>query len=57
MNDKPSAAGGFFLIVAILAGFGIGAHFNVALVGAIAGTLVGTLIAIAIWLKDRRRPS
>ena len=56
MTDRPSAAGGFFLIIAILAGFALGAHFGAALFGAIAGTLVGTLIAIAIWLNDRRRP-
>ena len=55
MNDRPSAAGGFFLILAILAGFAIGAHLGVALLGAIAGTLVGTLIAILVWLKDRKR--
>ena len=55
MNDRPSAAGGFFLILAILAGFLLGAHFGVALFGAIAGTLVGTLIAVAVWLKDRKR--
>ena len=55
MNNRPSAAGGFFLILAILAGFAIGAHFGVALLGAIAGTLVGTVIAILVWLKDRKR--
>lgn len=55
MNDRPSAAGGFFLIVAILAGFAIGAHFGTALFGTLAGTLVGTLIAILVWLRDRKR--
>ena len=55
MTDRPSAAGGFFLIVAILAGFALGAHFGAALLGALAGTLVGSLIAVAIWLKDRKR--
>ncbi len=55
MTDRPSAAGGFFLILAILAGFGLGAHFGIALFGTLAGTLVGTLIAVAVWLKDRKR--
>ena len=57
MNDRPSAAGGFFLVLAIFAGFAIGAYLGMALVGAIAGTLVGTLIAILVWLKDRKRQS
>ncbi len=55
MTDRPSAAGGFFLIIAILAGFGLGVHYGQALTGTIAGTLVGTLVAIAVWLRDRRR--
>lgn len=55
MNDRSSTAGGFFLILAILAGFGIGVYGGQALLGTLAGTLVGTLIAIAVWLKDRKR--
>ena len=55
MNDRPSTAGGFFLILAILVGFGIGVYGGQALLGTLAGTLVGTLIAIAVWLKDRKR--
>ena len=57
MNDKTSAAGGFFLVLAIFVGFAIGAYLGMALVGALAGTLVGTLIAILVWLKDRKRQS
>ena len=55
MNNRPSTAGGFFLILAILAGFGVGVYGGQALLGTLAGTLVGTLIAIAVWLKDRKR--
>ena len=55
MNDRPSAAGGFFLIVAILVGFGLGAWQGQQLLGSIAGTLVGIAIAVAVWLKDRKR--
>ena len=58
MTDRPNTtAGGFFLIIAILVGFGIGASQGQQLLGAIAGTLVGTAIAVAIWLRDRKRPS
>ena len=55
MTDRPSAAGGFFLILAILVGFGLGTAYGAALFGTLAGTLVGTAIAIAVWLKDRKR--
>lgn len=57
MNDRPSTAGGFFLIIAILAGFAVGVYGGQALLGTIAGTLVGTLIAIAVWLTNRKRSS
>ena len=55
MNDRPTTAGGFFLIIAILVGFALGVYGGQALLGTIAGTLVGTLIAVAVWLKDRKR--
>ncbi len=55
MNDRPTSAGGFFLIIAILAGFGVGVYGGQALLGTIVGTLVGSGIAVAVWLKDRRR--
>ena len=55
MNDRPTSAGGFFLILAILAGFGIGAYGGQALLGTVIGTGVGTLIAVAVWLRDRKR--
>ena len=55
MTDRPSAAGGFFLILAILAGFGLGVWQGQQLLGSIAGTLVGIAIAIWIWPRDRNR--
>ena len=55
MNDRPTTAGGFFLILAILAGFGIGIYEVQALLGTVIGTAVGTAIAVAVWLKDRKR--
>ena len=55
MTDQPTAAGGFFLIVAILAGFGVGAYGGQPLLGTIAGTLVGIALAVAVWLRDRNR--
>ena len=55
MSSSNPTAGGFFLVIAILVGFGIGASQGQQLLGAIAGTLVGTAIAVAVWLKDRNR--
>ena len=55
MTDRPSAAGGFFLIVAIIAGFFWGVGRGDPLGGALLGTLVGIAIAVAVWLVDRRR--
>lgn len=55
MTDQPTAAGGFFLIIAILAGFAAGAYGGQPLLGSIAGTLVGIAIAVVVWLRDRNR--
>jgi len=55
MSSTNPTAGGFFLIIAILVGFGIGASQGQQLLGAVAGTLVGTIIAVAMWLRDRNR--
>ena len=54
MTKRPSAAGGFFLIVAIIAGFVWGVLRGDPLGGALIGTLVGTVLAVIVWLLDRR---
>jgi hypothetical protein len=53
--SRPSASGGFFLIVAILAGFAIGSGIGRALEGSLVGLGVGIAAAVATWLVDRRR--
>ena len=55
MDKRPTAAGGFFLILAILTGFAIGAMRGEVVVGTMLGTLVGIVIAVVVWLLDRRR--
>lgn len=55
MTSPTPNAGGFFLIAAILIGFGVGVSLGQPVAGALAGTLVGAAIAVAIWLVDRRR--
>lgn len=55
MASRSPAAGGFFLILAILAGFVLGVTLGRPLEGVLLGTLGGTAIAILVWLVDRRK--
>jgi membrane associated rhomboid family serine protease len=55
MVRRNHTAGGFFLVVAILAGFVWGAMSGLPVHGAIIGTMVGILLAVVVWLVDRRR--
>ena len=54
MQQRPRAAGGFFLMAAILIGFGWGVWQGVPLLGALVGSAVGILFAVTTWLVDRR---
>ena len=53
--DGQRVSGGFFLMAAILIGFGWGVAKGDPMKGALIGTGVGIAIAIAIWLSDRAR--
>lgn len=55
MSERKSRAGGFFLMAAIMIGFGWGVAAGDPLGGALLGTLVGSASAILTWLVDRRR--
>ena len=54
MQRRPSAAGGFFLIVAILIGVAWGLWQGMLMLGALIGTAVGIAVSVATWLIDRR---
>ena len=54
MQTPNARAGGFFLIAPILAGFGIGLATGDAMRGTIIGTGIGIVLALAVWLLDRR---
>ena len=57
MTKRDPVAGGFFLIVALLAGLTWGVVNGAALGGAIIGLAVGIVLALGVWLVDRtRRP-
>ena len=55
MKRRTTHAGGFFLVLAIIGGFAWGAMSGLPVHGAIIGTLIGILLALAVWLLDRRR--
>ena len=55
MTTPTPKAGGFFLIVPILAGFLWGLTSGRAMQGAIVGLGVGLVLAILLWLVDRMR--
>lgn len=55
MARRNPTAGGFFLILSILGGFAWGAMSGLPVHGAIIGTLIGIVLALGVWLLDRRR--
>ena len=55
MTTPTPTAGGFFLILPIVAGFIWGLATGRAMQGAIIGLGIGLLLAVIIWLVDRRR--
>ena len=55
MPNRSPLAGGFFLILAIFAGFAIGIVNGQATIGVLVGTAVGAALALAVWALDRRR--
>jgi hypothetical protein len=54
-KQSQSRAGGFFIVLAIAIGAAVGVAAGQPSAGVIAGAAVGTVIAIAIWLRDRKR--
>ncbi len=55
MTNRPRAAGGFFLITAIIAGFIYGMTVGNASLWTVIGLAVGIVLALLTWLIDRRR--
>jgi hypothetical protein len=56
MPDRSTRAGGCFLTLFILAGFGLGLAINNPMKGILIGTGAGIVLAALVWLIDRRRP-
>ena len=54
--QRPTAkAGGCFLTLSILAGFVAGLAIGNPMEGVLAGTAIGALVAVILWLIDRRK--
>ena len=55
MARRNARAGGIFLMIGILGGFGWGIASGNAMLGVLAGTGAGIAAAVLLWLVDRRR--
>lgn len=53
--QRSPMAGGFLLLVAILVGFAVGIAIGNPVGGAMVGTIAGGVLALTVWLIDRRR--
>jgi len=55
MTKRATRAGGFFLMLCIVAGFPLGLAIGNPMKGILIGTGVGIALAVLLWLLDRRR--
>jgi hypothetical protein len=56
MTGRATQAGGFFLMLCIVAGFPLGLAIGNPMKGILIGTGAGIALAVLLWLLDRRRP-
>ncbi|WP_293881516.1 hypothetical protein [Sphingomonas sp.] len=56
MAQSPTntRSGGIFIAIGAFAGVFTGRHFGQPTIGFIAGLALGGLLALLLWLKDRR---
>jgi hypothetical protein len=55
MKTRSTQAGGLFLMLAIIAGTIWGVIAGNPMLGVLRGTGVGIVLALLVWLVDRRR--
>ncbi len=55
MARRNAQAGGIFLTIGILTGFGVGVASGNPMMGILIGTALGAVAAAVLWLVDRRR--
>jgi hypothetical protein len=54
-SDRPRFGGGIFLFLGLLIGSIVGIAMNEASIGMVAGFGIGGLLAILVWIFDRKR--
>ncbi|MBJ7253901.1 MAG: hypothetical protein JHD25_03900 [Sphingomonadaceae bacterium] len=54
-NNQPRFAGGIFIAFGLLIGAIIGIAMDQASAGTVIGMAIGTIIAVVIWIMDRKR--
>jgi hypothetical protein len=54
-NSPPRLAGGIFIALGLLIGAIIGVAMDQPSAGAVIGMAIGTVIAVAVWIMDRKR--
>jgi hypothetical protein len=52
--NRPTAAGGCLIALAIIAGVVVGAATHEPTIGILAGIAIGIAASVAVWLRDRR---
>ena len=56
MTRKPEPlGGGIFIVIGLFAGIFIGRSYGQISIGLLAGLVAGTVVALALWLWQRRR--
>ena len=54
-NNHPRLAGGIFVALGLLIGAILGVALDQPSAGLVIGMAVGSMIAVAVWLFDRKR--
>jgi hypothetical protein len=54
-NSQPRLAGGIFIAFGLLIGAIIGVAMDQPSAGAVIGMAIGSMIAVLVWIMDRKR--
>ncbi len=54
-NNRPRRAGGIFVALGLLIGAILGVALDQPSAGLVIGMAIGSMIAVAVWLFDRKR--
>jgi hypothetical protein len=54
-NSQPRLAGGIFIAFGLLIGAIVGVAMDQPSAGAVIGMVIGSIVAMLIWVMDRKR--